>query len=270
MFYNDIWVRDCGLIPTESGYTAFNFNAWGGSEGLYDDWSLDVTVCDQMSKILDVGYKKSCITLEGGNLTGDGEGTLILIENCVVNNNRNPDLSLEQIESYLKKDLDVSKIIWLKHGLVYDETGGHVDNLCAFVKPASVFLAWTDDEKNVQYDVVREAYEILSREVDAKGRKLNIVKIPLPEIFYRSDDDCVGLVLRDGSKKRLKGEPIQPSYINFIFVNGGVVVPQFGDKNDLPVLNIFKKFFDDRKVVAFNAREIVLGGGGLHCITKNI
>jgi agmatine deiminase len=270
MEYNDIWARDSGLIPMESGAVAFNFNAWGGADGLYDDWSKDSTVCTQMSKILNLSYAQSNLTLEGGNLTTDGKGTLIAIEDTIVNDNRNFGLSKEEIENTLKKCLQLKKIIWIPHGLKYDETGGHIDNLCAFVDDGVVFLAWTDDENNEQYPIVKAAFEILSKETDALGRKLAIVKVPLPEIFLRSKDDCVGLDISESSKNRLEGEPIQASFINFIFVNGGVILPQFGDKQDGAVVNIFKEFFKDRKVVPFPAREVVLGGGGLHCITKNI
>lgn len=271
MEYNDIWIRDTGLIPRGDGYAVkFQFNAWGGSEGLYDDWSRDSTIPRQMNGILNMPVLDSSLTLEGGNLTTDGKGTLIAVRATIENKNRNPRKSIAEIEAELNRRLDIKKIIWIDEGLRYDETGGHIDNLCAFVAPKTVFLAWTDDEDNEQYSVVRQAYCRLCGETDAEGNTLEIVKIPLPSKFLRNENDCKGLLIDSGSKARLVGEPIQPSYINFVFLNGAVIVPQFGDRNDEIVLGIFKEFFKDRAVVAFPAREIVLGGGGLHCITKNI
>lgn len=270
MQYNDVWIRDNGIIPVANGFVGFSFNAWGGAEGLYDDWSLDEKVPEQMEKILRLPIARSGLTLEGGNLTSDGEGTLIAIRSTIINQNRNPGKSDKEIEEELKNSLGLQKIIWLDRGLEFDETGGHVDNLCAFIGRAKVLLAWTDDASNPQYRVVRSAYDILTRESDAHGRKLEIVKIPLPTVFYRSEADCKGLVLTDKSKQRLIGEPVQASYINFIFVNGGVIVPQFGDERDGEVINIFQSLFNGKKVVPFYAREIVLGGGGIHCITKNV
>ena len=271
MRYDDVWARDTGLIPLADGsYTAFHFNAWGGDEGLYDDYSRDSTVPTQMSALLGAPFRQSELTLEGGNLTTDSQGTLIAIKATVFNKNRNPLLTLPQIENRLRSDLNVKKIIWLDEGLAYDETGGHVDNICAFVAPHTVFLAWTDDKHSPQYGIVRAAYDRLSSERDAQGEKIEIIKIPLPSVFYRSEEDCEGIELSEQSKNRLENEPIQPSYINFIFARGCVVVPTFFDENDGKVLQIFKDFFKDREVLPFPAREIVLGGGGLHCITKNI
>lgn len=271
MEYDDVWARDTGPVPLSGGeYTAFRFNAWGGDEGLYYDYSKDVTVPTQISNVLGIQFRQSELTLEGGNLASDSQGTLIAVKRTVFNPNRNAGYSLLEIEDALRRDLKVKKIIWLDEGLAYDETGGHVDNICAFVAPHTVFLAWTDDEHSPQYPIVRRAYEILSNERTASGEKIEIVKIPLPDIFYRSHEDCEGIELSHQSKNRLENEAIQPSYINFIFAEGCVVVPTFSDENDERALQIFRDFFKDRNVISFDAREVVLGGGGLHCITKNM
>ncbi len=267
MQYNDVWIRDTGLIPVNNGGVNFLFNAWGGE--LYSDWEKDLTVASKMAEILKVPYSKCDLTLEGGNLATDGNGTLIAIKPTICGTNRNPQFSIQQIEERLKKILDIQNIIWLPEGLQYDETGGHVDNLCAFADSHSIFLAWTDDLNNPQYNIVRKVFNILSSAKNVNGDKFNIIKIPLPTIFTRSEDDCDGLEYNTNSKERLLGEKIQPSYINFVFVNGGVIVPQFEDKNDKKVLKIFEGFFLNSKVLPFAAREIVLGGGGIHCLTKN-
>ena len=264
MDYDDIWIRDTGPIPTAEGYVKFGFNAWGGAEGLSDSWGRDATVADSVVSLLN-GKVRSCdLTLEGGNLASNGKGTVIAVKAAIANPNRNPHKSLDEIERGLSAALGISKLIWLDEGLRYDETGGHVDNIAAFVDESTAFLAWTDEADDVQYEVVHKAYETLIR------HGIDVVKIPLPKIFYRNEADTQGLVIRDGCKPRLQGEPIQASYINFIFTNGGVIVPQFGDECDGRVVEIFRNYFTNRKIIPFPAREIVLGGGGLHCITKNV
>lgn len=266
MLYDDVWVRDSGAVPTAGGLVKFGFNAWGGAEGLYGDWSRDATVPEQMSKMLKRELSLSPLTLEGGNLLCDGDGTLICIKDSIINDNRNPGITEAEAERLLTAALGVTRVIWIDEGLRHDETGGHVDNLCAFASKDTLLIAWTDDESDPQYGIVRRALERIN---SAHGKKYEIVKIPLPRAFLRTEDDCLGLEYPDGSKPRLPGEIIQPSYINFIFANGAVIVPEFGDPADKEVLDIFKRLFQGREVVPYPAREVVLGGGGLHCITKN-
>lgn len=271
MKYDDIWVRDTGPVPlNDGGYVCFQFNAWGGEAGLYGNWQNDLLVPQQIAEILSVGLTSCAITTEGGNLVTDGEGTLIVVRASLVNKNRNPATDGEKLEERLKSALKVDKVIWIERGLKYDETGGHIDNLCAFAAPNKVLLAWTDEPSHPQYDIVREAYHTLRQEKDARGRKLEIVKVPLPDIIYRTKEDCADLQEVAGSKLRPIGEQIQASYINFVFVNGGVIVPKFGVPQDSAVLELFRTTFPERKVVACSAREIILGGGGLHCITRSI
>ena len=269
MLYNDIWIRDSGAVPVGDHLVKFGFNAWGGEDGLYSDWSQDSTVPNQMSEHLKKPLEYSELILEGGNLLSNGRGTLIAIKKTICNSNRNPCIDEKEAEVLLKRALGVRKIIWLDEGLVYDETGGHVDNICAFADEHTVFLAWTDDPGNVQYQIVRSAFDLLCDATDADGKKFRIIKIPLPNIFKRTKDDCIGLELRSGSKERAVEEPIQPSYINFIFANKAVIVPSFDCPTDSEVKALFEEIFPDRDVIQFAAREIVLGGGGLHCITKN-
>ena len=269
MQYNDIWVRDSGAIPCENKLLKFGFNAWGGEEGLYSDWALDATVPEQMSRLLKEPLTTSPLIAEGGNLVCDGRGTLISIKNTLCNKNRNPQFDIEMIEVLLKRDLNVEKIIWIDEGLAYDETGGHIDNLCAFANEKTILLAWTDDTASPQYDIVRRAEAVLKNATNAWGEAFEIVRIPLPSCFERTQDDCVGLFSVTGSKARFVGEMIQPSYINFAFVNGGIILPSFDDPADELVKTLFERVFPDRRIVTIPAREILLGGGGIHCITKN-
>lgn len=269
MLYDDIWVRDTGAVPCETELKKFGFNAWGGEDGLYGDWTLDETVPEQMSRILGMKLDSVPLVLEGGNLLTNGNGTLVAIRSSICNKNRNPYLSIQEIERILKKSLKIRKVIWLEQGLMYDETGGHIDNICAFADEHTILLAWTDELTHPQYEIVRDAYTVLSNERGANGEVFDIIKIPLPMPFQRTEEQCVGLEQLQGSKERLPGEWIQPSYINYIFVNGAVIIPIFDDLVDDAVKAVFKEVFYDREVITFPSREIVLGGGGLHCITKN-
>ena len=269
MDYNDIWIRDSGAVPCTDCFVKFGFNAWGGEEGLYRDWSLDATVPEQMSRILQKPLTVSPLTVEGGNLLSNGQGTLVAIKKTLYNKNRNPDFDHATIESILLEITGAKKLVLVDEGLAFDETGGHIDNLCAFADSNTLMLAWTDDKNNPQYDIVRKAWQVLSRSTDAFGNAFDLIKVPLPAIFNRTIDDCEGLEIEKGSKERFPQEPIQPSYINFVFVNGGVILPTFDDDADEEALKIFKKTFPEREVITFPAREVTLGGGGIHCITKN-
>ena len=266
MTYDDIWARDSGAVPTKDGLVKFGFNAWGGDEGLYGSWAQDATLPEQMSELLGKDLSLSSLTLEGGNLLTDGNGTLICIKSTIVNDNRNPGISEAEAERELKRVLGVERIIWIDKGLVLDETGGHIDNLCAFADESTLLIAWTDDPDDPNYTVVRGALKSIEA---SAGKKYDIIKIPLPSSFVRTEEDCEGLEYHDGSKPRLPGEVIQPSYINFIFANGAVIVPTFDDPMDDEVKRIFESAMPGRRVIPFPAREVVLGGGGLHCITKN-
>ena len=124
---------------------------------------------------------KAPMVLEGGSIHVDGQGTCLTTEECLLNHNRNPQLSKEEIENNLKEYLNVNKIIWLNRGIYNDETNGHVDNICCFIRPGVVALAWTDDKNDPQYEISAENFERLKQTVDAKGRKLEVHKIHLPD-----------------------------------------------------------------------------------------
>jgi agmatine deiminase len=174
---NDAWVRDTGptFVINDKGEVRgvdWDFNAWGGFDGgLYAPWNLDEQVA---TKIMEIErcprYETEGFVLEGGSIHVDGEGTLITTEECLLNRNRNAHLSREQIESVLRDQLSVEKIIWLPDGLYNDETDGHVDNFCCFVQPGEVLLAWTDDPKDPNFARCQAAMSVLENARDAKDR----------------------------------------------------------------------------------------------------
>ncbi|GJN02642.1 hypothetical protein PR202_ga20014 [Eleusine coracana subsp. coracana] len=280
MSMNGPWFRDMG--PTfitrkagpESGIAEqtiagidWEFNAWGG---IYEDCRLDNAVAKKITEMERIPRFAHKMILEGGSVHVDGEGTCITTEECLLNPNRNPNMSKLEIENELKDFLGVTKVIWIPRGLYGDEdTNGHVDNMCCFIRPGVVLLSWTDDETDPQYDRSAEALETLSRSVDAKGRQIQVVKIHIPGPLYRTEEEADDVVSTENAAPREAGTRLAASYVNFFVANGGVVAPAFGDERDGEARALLQKEFPDREVVMVEGgREIVLGGGNIHCITQ--
>jgi len=206
--------------------------------------------------------------LEGGSIHVDGEGTLITTEECLLNPNRNPDLTRAQIESHLRDYLDVERIIWLPRGVYLDETDGHVDNLCCFARPGVVLLSWTDDPDDPVYAICREAQEILSQARDARSRPLEVHPIHQPGPLVLTAEESAGVSYSNEVKPRQAGDRLAGSYVNFYIANGGVVMPLFNDLHDAAALETVQQCFPEREIVGIPAREVLLGGGNIHCITQ--
>lgn len=277
MSMNDAWFRDIGptfVVCDRTSSVAgidWSFNSWGGAEnGCYKDWSLDSLVARKIIEVERLTRFPHSMVLEGGSIHVDGEGTCITTEECLLNPNRNPHLTREAIEHQLKHYLGVTTIIWLPWGLYGDDdTNGHIDNMCCFVKPGVVMLAWTDDENDPQYERSLEAYSVLSKATDAHGRTLQIIKMHVPEPLFMTEEEADGLQALDG-KPRNAGTRLAASYINFYIANKGIVAPAFGDeKRDKEAVDVLSAAFPDHEVITVSgAREIVLGGGNIHCITQ--
>jgi agmatine deiminase len=247
----------------------WDFNAWGGLVGgLYFPWDLDDAVPQKVLEIEGLDRYKAPLVLEGGSIHVDGEGTLVTTEECLLNENRNPDLSREQIEEFLKAYTGVSKIVWLGRGVYNDETNGHVDNLCTFLRPGLLALTWTDDANDPQYEISRDAFERLSKAKDAKGRKLEVLKIHQPDPVLIRAEEAEGVDAVAGSQPRNAGDRMAASYVNFFLCNGGLVLPTFDDPHDEAAMAALQKALPERRVVGVRAREILLGGGNIHCITQ--
>ncbi len=255
--HNDAWCRDNGptfLINKERQISAVNwkFNAWGGK---YPHYDLDNMVAPGVLKHFGIEYFDAPFVMEGGSIHVDGEGTLLTTEECLLNKNRNPHLEKEIIEEELKYYLNISKIIWLKHGLFGDETDGHVDNVACFAKPGVVLLQTCSDPKDSNYEISIENVEILRNTTDAKGRKLEIIEIEQPPARYYN------------------GERLTLSYLNFYIVNGGIILPVFGgdaETTDNNAADILQRVFPDRRVKAVDSMELITEGGNIHCITQQM
>ncbi len=272
--YDDSWMRDCGptFVKNDQGIVRvvdWEFNAWGGlTGGLYFPWDNDNKVARKVAEIERADRYKAPLVLEGGSIHVDGQGTLLTTEECLLNPNRNPELSKAEIEAYLQDYLNIQKIIWLGQGIFNDETNGHVDNIACFVRPGVVALAWTDDKQDPQYDISADAYERLRMATDAKGRSLEVHKIHVPNPILITEEESQGVDSTEGTLPRNPGDRLAGSYINYYCCNGAVIVPTFSDPHDPFALRDLQVLYPDRKVVPIPAREILLGGGNIHCITQ--
>jgi agmatine deiminase len=268
---NDSWMRDCGPTFVTNGSSTravdWDFNAWGG---LYTDFSLDQQVARKVAEIEGAERYKAPLIMEGGSIHVDGQGTLLTTKECLLNENRNPQLNQAQIETYLHAYLNVERIIWLERGIYLDETSGHVDNICCFLRPGEVALAWTDDTSDPQYEISRENEEILKSTVDGRGRRLKVHRVHVPAPVTITQAESEGVLPVDGTLPRLAGDRLAASYVNFYFCNGGAVVPTFNDPMDAVALAQLQALLPERKVVGVPSREILLGGGNIHCITQQV
>ncbi|MEZ5460165.1 MAG: agmatine deiminase, partial [Steroidobacteraceae bacterium] len=273
---DDAWMRDVGptCVVDRAGTVRgvdWRFNAWGGLRGgLYFPWDQDDLVARKVLEIERLDRYRAPLINEGGAIHSDGEGTLLVTEQCLLNRNRNPQITGAQIEALLKAYTGATEVVWLGDGVFNDETDGHIDNLACFVAPGEVALLWTDDERDPQHEICLEAWERLHDARDARGRRFKVHRLPMPGPLYMSRAEAAGLQARAGVKPRHARERLAASYVNFYIANGGVVVPLLDPRTDAAVLAKLRRLFPGRKVVGVAAREILLGGGNIHCITQQI
>ena len=273
---NDAWMRDVGptfVIDDRGGVRGIDwiFNAWGGlNGGLYFPWDQDDLVARKVLEVEGRERYRAPLIMEGGAIAVDGQGTLITTEECLMNPNRNPHLDKGQIEILLHEYLGVSTVIWLSKGVHMDETDGHVDELCCFVGPGEVALTWTDNKRDPQYGISRDAYEKLTSSRDAKGRRLKVHKLPQPGPLHITREEAAGLDVIEGTKRRAAGDRLAGSYANCYIGNSVVVMPLLDKKTDAQATRIFKRLFPRHNVIGVQAREILLGGGNIHCITQQV
>ncbi|KAF6001345.1 hypothetical protein F1559_003557 [Cyanidiococcus yangmingshanensis] len=279
---NDCWLRDTGAIfvrsDTAEGVSLgagvhFAFNAWGGPAGsCYVDCSLDQQVGKKMLLMERLPRFWCPMVLEGGSISVDGEGTALTTAECLLNPNRNPTFSQEDIEYHLREYLGITRVIWLPYGIEGDvDTSGHVDNMAVFLAPAMVALHWDPTDRRCQ-----AAHQVLSQSVDACGRPLQIVLVPAPPELHRGEDELprAGPEQRDngasGYEQRKVGERLAASYVNFYRANGGIVMPGFGiPEHDEAARKALQLVLPNVHVVQVPVgREILLGGGNIHCLTQ--
>lgn len=250
---DDSWARDFGPTFVTSGAAvaavSWEFNAWGNKYRSYDN---DAAFAVRISETARTRLYRAPLVCEGGAIHTDGEGTLITTEQCLLNENRNPHLTQQQIEERLALFTGARKIIWLGGLFSDDETDGHVDNIACFSAPGRLLVGVHADRSHPDYEPALDAVRTLSEVRDAMGRRIEIVEIVQPR-KTRTDE---------------RGSLLQSSYINFYLANGGVVMPSFEDPGDQPAREAIAACFPGRDVLQIDALAIVRGGGGIHCITQ--
>ena len=243
--FGDIWLRDTGAIVRGSGArrhaAGFGFNGWGGKYELAGDDSIG----ERLARSAGLAYSKADWILEGGAIDGDGSGTVITTEQCLLNPNRNPQMDRAEVEARLREDLGFERVVWLGDGLANDHTDGHVDNLARFVAPGRVAIPFGNgDDPNTK--IYSDAAKRLG------SAKLDVVNLPSP-----------GKIEQDGSI-------VAASYMNFYIGNAAVVVPQYGAPNDQAAIAVVQALFPDRRAIGLRADHVLTGGGSFHCISQQV
>lgn len=250
---NDSWLRDTGptfLLNEKKELAGVDWihNAWGGN---YPECDLDNNIAKAVLHHTKAHYFSAPLVMEGGSFHVDGEGTVLTSRECLLNENRNPHLTPDEIENYLHDYLGTSKVIWLNKGLLGDETDGHIDEIACFIAPGKVLCLITGDKDDDNYHRLQENLEILKSATDAKGRQLEVFTVEQPPATYMGN---TRLTL---------------SYINFYLANKGIVMPAFGhEKADKAALELFRKLFPTYAINQIDALDVFAGGGGIHCITQ--
>ena len=250
----DIWIRDYGptFVTRESGEirlaaNSWVFNAWGEK---YEAWLKDDEVANRVAGFLKVPLLESGLVLEGGSIEVNGLGTCLTTEQCLLNPNRNPGWTRQEIEQTLRDSLGITHWIWLGRGVSGDDTDGHIDNLARFVNPTTVVCAVEEDPKDKNYAALQQNLERLRGATDQDGRKIEIVPIPLP-----------GTVEDNGVR-------LPASYANFYIANGSVLVPVYNHANDDRAVGILRSLFPDRRIIPIPCTAMVYGLGAIHCMTQ--
>ncbi len=273
---DDAWMRDIGptFVVDANGVRRgvdWVFNAWGGEHGgLYSHWDRDDAAAEAVCRLEGVDRYRAPLVLEGGSIHVDGEGTLLTTEECLLNPNRNPGLTRAQIEDHLRAYTGAETIIWLGAGVYNDETDGHVDNLCCFVRPGVVALTWNADPDDPQHAISLDARHRLDAAVDARGRSLDVHLIHEPGPLHMTEAEAAGVDHQRGSQPRRGGARLAASYVNFYLANDRVVMPFLDPARDDEAASVLADLFPDRQIVGVDGREILLGGGNIHCITQQV
>lgn len=248
---NDAWARDHGPIfvrkNNQMKVLDWIFNSWGKK---YGPWDLDDVVPRKAAQILGLPCEIIEMVLEGGSIDVNGRGTLLTTEKCLLNENRNPHLSKEEIEKQLKRSLGVKNILWLGEGIVGDDTDGHIDDITRFVNPTTVVTAIEEDPTDENYKPLQDNLRRLRSMKDQDGNPLDVLTLPMPGPVYYED------------------QRLPASYANFYIANGVVLVPTYRHENDEKALSVLRRVFPTRTVVGIDCTDLVWGLGAIHCVTQ--
>ncbi|MFA6520239.1 MAG: agmatine deiminase family protein [Candidatus Paceibacterota bacterium] len=254
--YVDVWIRDYG--PTfiknnsEKAWVKWHYNNYGEK---FPELTKDNEVFLNLKEKLGLKMYDAVIAMEGGAIEVNGQGSVLTTEECLIVN-RNLGSSKEDTEAVFKKTIGAKNIIWLNKGLVNDHTDGHIDEVARFVSPSKIVCGYEEDNTDDNYERLQENFKILENAVDQDGKKFEVIKLPMPHMYYE-----------DGEKKH-NGQKAPVSYTNFYIGNKVILMPLFDDINDAKAVQIIKDCFPDRNVVGIDCRELIYGGGAFHCITQ--
>ena len=273
--YDDIWIRDTAPTFVHDKGSVFcldwRFNAWGGKkEGAFYPWRSDNNLAGNLGAYFGLPVRKPPVTLEGGAILSDGNGTLFTTRSVVLNRNRNVFRLRELIEPLLKLYTKMDQVVWLDKGLYMDETNGHIDNMMSVINANTLCLAWTDNPKSPNYDRVRSAYNVLKNARDVDGKPYEIVQMPLPEIPPRTQAEADAVEKNPKALERKCGDVLPATYLNFYHLNNAVLFPVFDCVTDAQALSIIRGLFPEKEILPVYSREPLLGGGGLHCLLHEV
>jgi agmatine deiminase len=249
---DDVWARDHGPMflagpsSLEPALVDWEYNAWGGK---YPPFDLDNAVPARVAELTGRRRFTPGIVLEGGAIDTNGQGTLLTTEQCLLNPNRNPQLSRADVERYLRDYCCAKKILWLGGGIAGDDTDGHIDELARFVGPTTVVAALESDPADENYEPLQDNYRRLAAMSDAGGSPLEVIPIPMPRPRY------------------FDNQRLPACYLNFYIANGVVIVPQFSDPADRVAVDTLARLFAGRQIRGLDAVDLVWGLGAFHCIT---
>lgn len=282
--YADIWVRDCApfyVVQTPSlpsnqrqppvstqNVTAYctDFNGWAG---LDPDYTFDLLARSQLYERYHLQHKHLPIVLEGGSLQTNGEGVIVYVASSIVDPHRNPGLTQQKFENLLYEHFAAQAVIALEHGLSYDETGGHADNLLTFLSPQQVLVSAPEDPHDPEFTICEQLCTKLRETFAALHKPLQIIRAPLPRI-YLSAEESAAIEPREGSKPRPAGMPLCATYCNGIRIDDLYIVPQFGVAEDAQVLATLRTHCPELKIIPANSRALLAGGGGWHCASHAV
>ena len=248
---NDAWCRDHGpafvVKGNEKAVIDWGYNAWGGK---YPPFDLDDVVPTKIAKQFDLPLFTPDIVMEGGSVEFNGAGTILTTTACLLNENRNPHLTKEQVEKYLLEYYGQEQVLWLGDGIVGDDTDGHIDDITRFVNEDTVLTVVESNPLDENYLLLQENLEALRAMKLKGGRSLNIIELPMPSPVIYEDTR------------------LPASYANFYIANAAVIVPVFNDVNDQKAIDIIQGCFPDRKVIGINSVDIIWGLGSFHCLSQ--
>ncbi|MFA5829211.1 MAG: agmatine deiminase family protein [Candidatus Gracilibacteria bacterium] len=247
------WARDIGPIfvrdleTNKLIITDWVFNAWGNK---YKPYNQDNVVPQIIGEMFSIPVIEPGIVLEGGSIDVNGKGTLLTTEQCLLNKNRNPNLNRTAIEGYLKKYLGVTNVLWLKEGIIGDDTDGHIDDIGRFVNPTTVVCALEENPQDENYKILQTCFQDLQKMKDQDGNPLKVIALPMPNPVIH------------------EGQRLPASYANFYIANKVVIVPTFKCPQDEKALSILKNLFPDRKIIGIDCTDLIWGLGTFHCSTQ--